>query len=53
MFPIRNLEGAMRKTISRAAARPAADNTQDFVSWWATAMWCAAALYLLATFQPF
>ncbi|HEX2537193.1 MAG TPA: hypothetical protein VHL13_02820 [Pseudolabrys sp.] len=53
MFPIRNLEGAMRKTISRAAARPAADITQDFVSWWATAMWCGAAFYLLATFQPF
>jgi hypothetical protein len=43
----------MRKAISQAAVRPATDDTQNFVSWWATAMWCAAALYLLATFQPF
>jgi len=42
----------MRKAISQAAVRPATDDTQNFVSW-ATAMWCAAALYLLATFQPF
>jgi hypothetical protein len=43
----------MRKTISRAAARTAADDTQNFVAWWATAMWCGAAVYLVATFQPF
>ena len=47
------LEGAMRKAISHAAVLQAADDTQDFVSWWATAMWCAAAVFLLATFQPF
>jgi len=43
----------MRKSISRAAVRPAADDVESFVSWWATAMWCAAAAYLLVTFQPF
>lgn len=43
----------MRKITSRAAARTAADDTEAFVSWWATAMWCGAAVYLLATFQPF
>ncbi|MGN6569909.1 MAG: hypothetical protein ACTHLO_00665 [Pseudolabrys sp.] len=43
----------MRKSMSRAAVRPAADQMQEFVSWWATAMWCGAAAYLLTTFQPF
>jgi hypothetical protein len=43
----------MRKAVSRAAARPAADDTHTFVTWWSTAMWCAAVVYLLATFQPF
>lgn len=41
----------MQKSISRAAVRPAAEDMQQFVSWWATAMWCAA-VYLLATFHP-
>jgi len=43
----------MRKAISCAAARPAADEMQSFVAWWSTAMWCGALIYLLWTFQPY
>jgi len=50
---IQHLEGAMRKAISCAAARPAADEMQSFVAWWSTAMWCGALIYLLWTFQPY
>jgi hypothetical protein len=53
MPSVSKLEGAMRQAVSRADAHPAADEMQNFVAWWATAMWCAAAAYLLATFQPF
>lgn len=42
----------MRKAVSRVDARSAADDMQAFVAWWSTAMWCAAAVYLLATVRP-
>ena len=43
----------MRQAVSRADARPAANETQDIVAWWATAMWCGALVFLLATFHPY
>jgi hypothetical protein len=48
-----SLEGAMRKAVSRAAVRPAGNDMQNFVAWWATAMWCGALVFLLATFHPY
>lgn len=42
----------MRKPIAaRAIARRDDTDQQNFVAWWATAMWCAALVYLLATFS--
>jgi len=43
----------MRKTVSRAAVRSAANDDTDFLAWWDVALWGAAAFLLLATFQPF
>ena len=43
----------MRKTVSRAAVRTAANDNTDFLAWWDVALWGAAALLLLVTFQPF
>jgi len=43
----------MRKATSRAAVRPAENENADFLAWWDVALWGAAALLLLATFQPF
>jgi hypothetical protein len=47
------LEGAMRKAVSRAAVRTAANDNTDVLAWWDVALWGAAVLFLLATFQPF
>ena len=47
------LEGAVRKWASRAAIRSAANDNTDILAWWDVALWGAAALFLLATFQPF
>ena len=43
----------MRKPVSRAAVRWAAKDNTDFLAWWDVALWGAAALFLLVTFQPF
>ena len=43
----------MRKSVSRAAVRTAANDNTDFLAWWDVALWGAAALFLLVTFQPF
>jgi len=43
----------MRKPVSRAAVRSAANDNIDILAWWDVALWGAAALFLLATFQPF
>lgn len=40
----------MLKRASRAIAKRGISDHQDFVAWWATTMWIAAAVYLLATF---
>jgi hypothetical protein len=43
----------MRTPVSRTVARPAEAEGQDYVIWWSTALWGAAAAYLLATFVPY
>jgi len=39
--------------VSRTVAHEVNSDARDFVAWSAVAMWGAAAVYLLATFQPF
>jgi hypothetical protein len=43
----------MRKRVSRAAVGSAANDDTDFIAWCDVALWGAAALLLLTTFQPF
>ena len=43
----------MKRVSARAIARRDMTEQQDFVAWWATAMWALAAVYLLATFAPY
>ena len=38
---------------SGTVAHDVTSDAQDFVAWSAVAMWGLAAVYLLATFQPF
>lgn len=37
------------KTIARAVARHASEDTVDFVALWSVGLWLAALIYLLAT----
>ena len=41
----------MLKRASRAIVRRGVSDQQDFVAWWATAMWVLGAVYIFATFE--
>ncbi|HZD90230.1 MAG TPA: hypothetical protein VE224_09035 [Pseudolabrys sp.] len=42
----------MREPIAKTIARRAAEGEFDMVALWSAALWVAALLYLLATFDP-
>jgi hypothetical protein len=45
------MEGVMRKAVARAVARRANEDEQATVLLWSAALWVAALIFLLATFD--
>lgn len=53
MFSQQAMESVMNKVAPRAATRRTQMNPQEFVGLCSSVLWGAAALYFLATFQPY